>query len=66
MENGQEEDDVQTPDEWLSLNSFNALLFGAGVPKWYNFAKWQLTEGLEDVLDPDPHKMDCKIAVTSE
>lgn len=66
MENGEEEDDVQTPDEWLNLNSFNARLFGAGVTRWYNFAIWQLREGLEDVLGPDPHENDCKIAVASE
>lgn len=66
MENGEEEDDVQTPDEWLNLNSFNARLFGSGLTRWYNFAIWQLREGLEDVLGPDSHENDCKIAVASE
>lgn len=66
MENGEEENDVQTPDEWLNLNSFNARLFGAGITRWYNFAIWQLREGLEDVLGPDTHENDWKIAVASE
>jgi hypothetical protein len=66
MENGEEEDDVQTPDEWLNLNSFNARLFGSGVTRWYNFAIWQLREGLEAALGPDLHENDCKIAVASE
>lgn len=66
MENGEEEDDVQTPDEWLNLNSFNSRLFGSGVTRWYNFAIWQLREGLEDVLGPDSYENDGKIAVASE
>lgn len=66
MENGEEEDDVQTPDEWLNLNSLNARLLGSGVTRWYHYAIWQLREGLEDVLGPDSYENDCKIAVASE
>ncbi|KAL1855207.1 hypothetical protein Daus18300_011208 [Diaporthe australafricana] len=66
MENGEEEDDVQTPDEWLNLNSFNARLFGSGITRWYNMAIWQLREALETKLGPDSHENDCKIAVASE
>lgn len=66
MENGEEEDDVQTPDEWLNLNSFNAQLLGSGITRWRNFPIWQLREGLEAELGPDPHENDCKIAVACE
>lgn len=59
-------DEVQTPDEWLNLNSFNARLLGSGITRWINFPIWQLREGLEDVLGPDSHENDCKIAVASE
>lgn len=41
-------------------------MFGSGVTRWYNFAIWQLREGLEDVLGSDSHENDCKIAVASE
>lgn len=66
MEDGHEVDEVQTPDEWLNLNSFNARLFGSGITRWRNFPIWQLREGLEDVFGPDSHENDCKIAVASE
>lgn len=66
MEDGQDEDDVQTPDEWLNLNSYSARLLGSGVTRWYNFAIWELREGLETKLGPDSHENDCKIAVASE
>ncbi|KAH8755790.1 hypothetical protein F5883DRAFT_570761 [Diaporthe sp. PMI_573] len=66
MEDGEEEDDVQTPDEWLNLNSFNARLFGSGTTSWYNFAIWELRDGLEAELGSDLHENDCKVAVASE
>lgn len=66
MENGEEEDDVQTPDEWLNLNSYNARLYGSAIHRWRNFPIWQLREGLEAELGPDQHENDCKIAVACE
>jgi hypothetical protein len=65
-EDGHEVDEVQTPDEWLNLNSFNARLLGSGATQWMNFPIWQLREGLEAVLGPDRHENDCKIAVACE
>lgn len=66
MEDGHDVDEVQTPDEWLNLNSFNARLFGSGIIRWRNFPIWELSEGLEAVFGPDSHENDCKIAVASE
>ncbi|KAG8157829.1 hypothetical protein KVR01_012491 [Diaporthe batatas] len=63
-EDGHNEDEVLTPDEWLNLNSYCARLFG--TTRWYNFAIWQLREGLETKLGPNSHENDCKIAVASE
>ncbi|ROV95881.1 hypothetical protein VSDG_05199 [Cytospora chrysosperma] len=65
-DDGEDEDDVQTPDEWLNLNSFNARLFGSGMTRWYNMAIWELRAALETELGPKLHDNDCKIAVASE
>lgn len=65
-DDGEDEDDVQTPDEWLNLNSFNARLFGSGMTRWYNMAIWELREALETELGPKLYDNDCRIAVASE
>lgn len=62
MDEGEDQDDIRTSDQWLNLDSFNARLLGFGWKLWYKFAVWKLREGWEEEYN-QTYKTDCKITV---
>ncbi|KAG5977996.1 hypothetical protein E4U55_006435 [Claviceps digitariae] len=64
-------DDVTDTDpcpveEWVSLNSFAARIYGAALQDWHNFAIWELRFGLEEPFEDRPSAKDAMIATIYE
>lgn len=60
------ETDATTVQEWISLNSFAARLYGTGTQDWVNFAIWELRSGLEEPPENRPNARDTRIATAHE
>ncbi|KAK2590956.1 hypothetical protein QQS21_011352 [Conoideocrella luteorostrata] len=60
------DDDNKTIEEWISLNSFAARLYGASLQDWHNFAIWELRSGLEETPEDRPNAKDTRIATAYE
>ncbi|GAO14597.1 hypothetical protein UVI_02009500 [Ustilaginoidea virens] len=58
--------DNGTIQEWISLNSFAARLYGAGLQPWVNLAIWELRSGLEETPEDRPNARDTRIATAHE
>ncbi|KAG6010689.1 hypothetical protein E4U21_005188 [Claviceps maximensis] len=53
-------------EEWVSLNSFAARVYGLSLQDWHNFAVWELRFGLEEPKDDRPNVRDAVIATVHE
>ncbi|OAA51908.1 hypothetical protein NOR_00501 [Metarhizium rileyi] len=52
--------------EWISLNSFAARIYGASLQSWVNLAIWELRSGLEETPEDRPNAKDTRIATAYE
>ncbi|KHO01789.1 uncharacterized protein MAM_00790 [Metarhizium album ARSEF 1941] len=62
---GSEKDDA-TVQEWISLNSFAARIYGASLQSWENLGIWELRAGLEETPEDRPNAKDTRIATAYE
>ncbi|KAG6020910.1 hypothetical protein E4U41_002684 [Claviceps citrina] len=60
------ENDTSSIQEWISLNSFAARLYGLSLQDWHNFAIWELRSGLEETPEDRPNAKDTRIATAYE
>ena len=58
--------DRQTIREWISINSFAARLYGAGLQNWVNLGIWELRPGLEEPLSDKPGDRATHLATACE
>ncbi|KAG5917155.1 hypothetical protein E4U42_007370 [Claviceps africana] len=64
--NDSENLDPSSIDEWVSLNSFAARIYGLSLQDWHNFAIWELRFGLEEPIEDRPGVRDAIIATVYE
>lgn len=60
------EKDNATIQEWISINSFAARMYGASLQSWVNLGIWELRSGLEETPEDRPNAKDTRIATASE
>ncbi|KAK9440839.1 hypothetical protein VB005_05474 [Metarhizium brunneum] len=60
------EKDNATIQEWISLNSFAARIYGASLQPWVNLGIWELRSGLEEPPEDRPNAKDTRIATAYE
>ncbi|GAB0135776.1 hypothetical protein EsDP_00004101 [Epichloe bromicola] len=60
------DNDTASIQEWVSLNSFAARLYGLSLQDWHNFAIWELRSGLEETPEDRPNAKDTRIATAYE
>jgi hypothetical protein len=60
------EQDAATIQEWISLNSFAARIYGASLQSWVNLGIWELRSGLEEPPEDRPNAKDTRIATAYE
>ncbi|KAG8423719.1 hypothetical protein J3458_000588 [Metarhizium acridum] len=60
------EKDNATIQEWISLNSFAARIYGASLQPWVNLGIWELRSGLEEAPEDRPNAKDTRIATAYE
>lgn len=58
--------DNSSIQEWVSLNSFAARLYGLSLQDWHNFAIWELRSGLEETPEDRPNAKETRIATAYE
>lgn len=60
------EKDQETIQEWISVNSFAARVFGAKLQPWVNFAIWECRSGLEEPPSAKASARDTHLATACE
>ncbi|OAQ73879.1 hypothetical protein VFPPC_15373 [Pochonia chlamydosporia 170] len=60
------EKDNATIQEWISLNSFAARLYGASLQSWVNLGIWELRSGLEEPPEDRPNAKETRVATAYE